>query len=68
MPFSTDCSLDNQYGGVSVANRNVAAINLLIMDSIGNPAWQFVGGSWSQQSSIGILQQTSTANGDPRKR
>jgi hypothetical protein len=29
------------------------------------PAWTTVGGSWSQ--SPGVLSQTSTANGDPRK-
>jgi len=42
---------------------------VLFSDSFGsssvNPAWKFVGGSWAQSS--GVLAQTSTGAGDPKK-
>jgi hypothetical protein len=57
--FSTVASTATQSGTVN----NLFADNF--DGSSVNSAWKFVGGSWSQSG--GVMQQTSTANGDPRK-
>jgi hypothetical protein len=57
------------YSAVASAATLSGQVNNLFADNLdavsANPAWQFVGGSWTQFG--GVLAQTSTATGDPRK-
>ena len=60
---------DSGYTSVANATTLVGTVNNVFADNFDsssiNSAWSFVGGSWSQSG--GLMQQTSTANGDPRK-
>jgi titin len=58
------------YSAVASTTTPAAPVGtVLYSDSFGgtsvNPAWKFVGGSWAQSN--GMLAQTSTGAGDPKK-
>src|SRR5262249_6283181 len=57
------------YSNVANTATLSGTVNNLFADNFDssslNPAWQLVGGNWVQSG--GVLAQTSTANGDPRK-
>jgi hypothetical protein len=60
---------NSPYSGVASAATLAGTVSNLFADNFDssslNSAWSLVGGSWAQSG--GVLAQSSTANGDPRK-
>jgi PKD repeat protein len=48
-----------------IVNSSIVCFNDNFNDNSIGPAWAFIGGTWSESG--GVLAQTSSANGDPRK-
>jgi PKD repeat protein len=48
-----------------IVNSSIVCFNDNFNDNSIGPAWVFIGGTWSESG--GVLAQTSSANGDPRK-